>query len=325
MKALTNVLLAVAVALLGLPEEGQAQEDLEDLEGLAAGCALTGASQTRCTELSLTARALQGHVGLLAGLGSEVSGSAGTLGRRLGATPRVSVGARAAFASVRLPDLADQGVEPSREASFVVPALHVGVAVGLFDGFALAPTVGGFLSLDVLGQTSVLFLPTAEGFDGRTTGLSLGARVGILRESFTLPGIAVSVSRRSVGDVVYGDAEGAGGGSVQVDPTVTSLRMTVGKDLLSVGMLAGFGWDRYSGAATIRAATDGAMAVESASSFNHSRQLIFGGAALNFLILQLSAEVGWAGGFEDVTEYFGDQFDPTAGTFYGSLAFRITI
>jgi hypothetical protein len=324
MKILTRVLapVVVAVGLVGLPEPGRSQEDLE---GLAARCALTGASQTRCTELSLTARALQGHIGLLAGLGSEVSGSAGTLGRRLGTTPRVSVGSRAAFASVRLPDLADQGVEPSREASFIVPALHVGGAVGLFDGIQLKPTVGGFLSVDLLAQASFLFLPTGEGFDGGTNGYSVGARVGILRESFTLPGIAISLSRRDMGDVVYGDAEGAGGGSVEVDPTVTSVRVTVGKDLLSVGVLAGFGWDTYSGRATIRAATDGAVAVESAPSFDHSRNLIFGGAALNFLILQLSAEVGWAGGFDDVTEYFGDQFDPSAGTFYGSLAFRITI
>jgi hypothetical protein len=325
MKNLTRVLAPVvmAVALLGPPEPGRSQEDRESL---AARCAQTGASQTRCTELSLTARGLQGHLGLLAGLGSEVSGSAGTLGRRLGTTPRVSVGARAAFASVRLPDLADQGIEPSREASFIVPALHVGGAVGLFDGIQLKPTVGGFLSVDLLAQASVLFLPSGEGFDGSSTGYSIGARVGILRESFTLPGIAVSASRRSLGTVLYGDAQGAGGGSVEVDPTVTSVRMTVGKDILSVGVLAGFGWDRYSGAATISAATEGgAVASETDPSFEHSQQLIFGGAAFNFLILQLSAEIGWAGGFEDVTEYFGDQFDPAAGTFYGSLAFRITI
>jgi hypothetical protein len=286
MRSLTRVLMpmVVAASLLGVPTQIKSQEDLE---GLTARCAMTGASQTRCTELSLTARALQGQIGLLAGLGSEVSGSAGTLGRRLGTTPRVSVGARAAFASVHLPDLADQGVEPSREASFIVPG---------------------------------------EGFDGNSTGYSFGARVGILRESFTLPGIAVSVSRRSVGTVLYGDAQGAGGGSVEVDPTITAVRMTVGKDILSVGVLAGFGWDRYSGAATIGAAADGgAVAFETDSSFEHSQRLIFGGAAINFLILQLSAEVGWAGGFDDLPGYYGGQFDPTAGATYGSLAFRITI
>jgi hypothetical protein len=325
MRSLTRVLMpmVVAASLLGVPTQIKSQEDLE---GLTARCAMTGASQTRCTELSLTARALQGQIGLLAGLGSEVSGSAGTLGRRLGTTPRVSVGARAAFASVHLPDLADQGVEPSREASFIVPALHVGGAVGLFDGIQLKPTVGGFLSVDLLAQASVLFLPTGEGFDGNSTGYSFGARVGILRESFTLPGIAVSVSRRSVGTVLYGDAQGAGGGSVEVDPTITAVRMTVGKDILSVGVLAGFGWDRYSGAATIGAAADGgAVAFETDSSFEHSQRLIFGGAAINFLILQLSAEVGWAGGFDDLPGYYGGQFDPTAGATYGSLAFRITI
>jgi len=315
---------ATVVAVLALTSTAPREAAGQAVSDLAARCVAAGGAGTSCAELAVTARALQGHVGLLAGLGSEVSGSAGTLGRRLGTAPRIAVGGRAAFARVSLPDLTDQGGEPSRRTSFLLPALHAGLAVGIFDGFSLAPTVGGFLALDALGNASVVFLPKGEGFGGHATAFSLGARIGLVRESFTLPGVSVSISRRASGDVVYGDAP-AGAGSVRVDPAVTSIRATVGKDLLSVGVLAGVGWDRYSGDVLVRAEADGTVAEASSSSFEASRSTIFGGASMNFLILQLSGEIGWAGGFDRVDEYLGAPFDPTSGSLYASMAFRLTI
>lgn len=315
---------ATAVVVLAIASANPTETAGQAVSDLAARCVTAGGAARSCAELAVTARALQAHVGLLAGLGSEVSGSAGTLGRRLGTAPRIAVGGRAAFARVSLPDLTDQGGEPSRKTSFLLPALHAGVAVGIFDGFSLAPTVGGLLALDALGNASVVFLPKGEGFDGHATAFSLGARVGLLRESFTLPGVSVSISRRVSGEVVYGDAQ-AGGRSVQVDPAVTSIRAAVGKDLLSIGVLAGVGWDRYSGDVLVRADAGGTVAEASSSSFGAWRSTIFGGASMNFLILQLSGEVGWAGGFDRVDEYLGAPFDPTSGSLYASLAFRLTI
>lgn len=313
-----------AAAWLVLPRAGLAQ----DVEALASGCMDAGGPVAQCTELAVTARSLQGHVGLLAGLGSEVAGSAGTLGRRLGATPRIAIDARAGFGHVALPDLADPGSEPSREATFVVPSVRGGVTAGLFDGFSLLPTVGGFLGVDVLAHGSVVFLPTAEGFSSSAKALTLGARVGILRESFTLPGVSVSVSRRWSGEVAYGSLGATGERSVSVDPDVTSIRATVGKDLLAVGVLLGVGWDRYSGRAVVEATDSGTssfLVMHEMDSFDDARTLFFGGAAMNFLVLQLSAEAGWAQGFDPVSGYRGAPFDPTAGNFYGSLAFRLTI
>jgi hypothetical protein len=311
-----------ALALALLPGGVAAQS----VEALSSGCVAAGGDVVRCAELAVTARSLQGHLGLMAGLGSEVAGSASTLGRRLGATPRIALEARAAFANLHLPDLADPGAEPSREASFVAPSIRGGITAGLFDGFQLLPTVGGFLSVDVLAHGSLVFLPTGEGFDGKGSALTLGARFGLVRESFTLPGVAVSVSRRMLGEVAYGFVEGPGGGGVSVDPTVTSIRATVGKDLLAVGVLLGMGWDRYGGSAAIAAADDGGSPIGIADgSFRSSRTLWFAGAAMNFLVLQISAEAGWAGGFDAVTDYRGAPFDPTGGTFYGSVAFRLTI
>jgi hypothetical protein len=134
------------------------------------------------------------------------------------------------------------------------------------------------------------------------------------------------VARRNLGTLRFGDARGAGGGGVELDPTVTSIRATVGKDLLSVGVMAGIGWDRYGGTATVLAGLeDGSVVQASATSFENRRTLVFGGAAMNFLVLQLSAEAGWARGFGPVTGYRGTPFDATRATVFGSLAFRLTM
>lgn len=314
---------ALGGALLTLVA-GSSRAQGQNVAALANQCTLAGGNAAQCTELAITARSLQGHVGLMAGLGSEVSGSAGTLGRRLGATPRIAGGLRLAFANVALPDLYDTGSDLPRETKFVLPSLRAGVAVGLFDGFSLVPTVGGVLSLDLFAGTSVLFLPSGEGFQKHAGALTLGGRVGIFRESFTLPGVAVSVSRRNLGSVRLGDANGPWGG-VDLAPHVTSLRVTVGKDLLGVGILAGAGKDWYGGRATIQVRESGGNVISANDSdYGHGRSVIFGGASMNFLILQVSSEVGFARGFSSVPGQEGSNFDPTAGTFYGSLAFRLT-
>ncbi|MCG6956216.1 MAG: hypothetical protein LJF04_09510, partial [Gemmatimonadetes bacterium] len=70
----------------------------QNVESLVTQCTASGGTAAQCTELAITARSLQGHVGLMAGLGSEIPGSAGTLGRRLGTTPHIAGYLRAAFA-----------------------------------------------------------------------------------------------------------------------------------------------------------------------------------------------------------------------------------
>lgn len=312
--------LALVLAAAAAPGGAVAQSRAE---ALAQRCADASALYASCTELAVAARTLQANAGLMAGLGSEVAGSAGTLGMRLDAAPRIAFSMRTAFTHLGLPDLADAGTGVSREATFVVPALHTGIAVGVFDGFFVLPTVGGVLSLDALAQTSTLFLPVGEGFDGKVSSWTVGARLGLLRESFTLPGVALSVSRRDLGAVRLGSAMGSGSGSVMVDPTVHAVRATVGKDLLSVGVLAGMGWDRMSGAVEIHPAGSANSFRE--GSWTHTRNLVFVGASMNFLILQLSAEGGWARGLGAVDGYRGAPFDPAKGIGFGSLALRLTL
>lgn len=286
---------------------------------LAITCSNAGGADAACEATSVAARALLGHVGVGAGLGSEVPGTASNLGRRLGTTPRVALSIRAGGIRAALPDLDD--VTGLGETSFSVPTFHAGLTLGVFDGFRLMPTVGGFLSLDVFGRLSFLFLPDSEGFDGRVSAWSFGARVGVFREGFTIPGVSVSVSRRFVGTVVLtGDAA-----RLALEPSVTSFRATVGKDLFAVEVMAGVGWDDYSADASF-AVSDGMQGTVSGNgSINGSRRLYFVSAERAFnLVFLLSVEVGIAHGFYPGDWYDGD-FDATKRSLFGSFAFRLAI
>ena len=312
-----------ALALVVALPPGLGAQDVTSLSDRCQSEAPT--STTRCLEGATAAQALLGHTGLLAGLGSEIAGSPTTLGRRIGSTPRVALSIRSGGLYARLPDLTDRQNAPAREARFFVPTLHGSVALGVFDGFRLLPTVGGLLSLDLFAQTSMLFLPKGQGFDGRVGSLSFGARFGILRESFTLPGITISASRRLLGVVRLGNVPQGDPTEVEVDPSVASYRLTVGKDLFAVGFLLGTGWDMYSTDARIGVADGVTGSVTVEERLKASRPLFFGGASLNFLVLQLSAELGWVKGFSAPSGYSGAEFDPTRGSLFGSLAARLTI
>ena len=96
-------------------------------------------------------------------------------------------------------------------------------------------------------------------------------------------------------------------------------RSTVGKDLFAVGVMAGVGYDWFGGAAILRVPESAAV-----EDFEARRTVVFGGASMNFLVVQLSAEAGVTRGFQPVAGYVGP-FDPRGSTFFGSLAFRLTL
>ncbi|MFQ5536907.1 MAG: hypothetical protein ACE5GJ_05585 [Gemmatimonadota bacterium] len=310
--------LAVLLALGSLPRAAAAQSVME----LSRPCTAQGALEALCVEAAVVAQALQGGAALLTGPGTEVAGSASTLGRRLGRTPRLAVSGRAGFAPLGVPDLTASGTNPARKATFLVPSLRGEVTAGVFDGFSLIPTVGGILSLDLLAAAGVVFLPEAEGFNGPVTAFSFGARLGILRESFTTPGISLSYTRRYLGEVTFGEALSGSRSVARVDPVVNALRLTVGKDILSVGVMAGVGRDEYGGSARIDVRGFPAAGIEE---FSSHRTLFFGGISWNLLILQISAEGGWARGFPAVPGYQGAPYDPTSGRPFAGFAFRLTI
>lgn len=309
----------VLVALMASDAEGQ------DLGDLLDRCA---ADQTAllaaCRELALTFQAHQGGVGLAVAGGSDLPGSASTLGRRLGTVPRVTVSTRLGFVGIPFPDVLGTGGAPAPEESYFAAALRAGASIGILNGFSVAPTIGGILSLDLLGELGLIVLPGGEGFQGGTTAYGVGARLGVLRESFTLPGVSVSLVRRGVGDIEFGDVRGGDPAEVDLDLTATSVRAVVGKDILGIGALAGMGWDRYGSDVTLSLATPGPVVRATGDGIETDRTLYFAGASFTFLIVQLSAEAGLAAGYDPVSGRPSGGYDPTDRVFFGSLAARLT-
>jgi hypothetical protein len=231
---------------------------------------------------------------------------------------------RAGAMSVGLPDIFDQGTGPASDVSFIVPSVQLVLAAGVLDGFSPMPTVGGLFSLDVFGSFAVTMPPSSQGFRGSGTSASLGARVGLVRESFSLPGVGVSVSHRFVGTTAMGDLALGDPASIELDPSVTSIRATIGKDLFGVGVLAGVGWDRASSDAILQLQGVDPAPIRIATPLDARRRLYFGAASLNFLLLQLSLEGGWAEGYPAVPGGAGSTFDAEAGSPFGSISLRFT-
>ncbi|HKK93900.1 MAG TPA: hypothetical protein VJ925_10725, partial [Longimicrobiales bacterium] len=163
----------------------------------------------------------------------------------------------------------------------------------------------GVLGLDVLADVSTVRLPSDDGFTGASVAWGYGVRLGILRESFTLPGAYVSVMRRSGASVsLVGDE-----GSLDADISTTSVRGVVGKELLGFGLHGGAGWDRTSADGVFGAAPGGApAAVTEFDDESATRFVVFGGLTRTFLVTSLGLDVGRADG---VT--------------FGSLSIRLTI
>jgi hypothetical protein len=309
--------LATLAVLAAVTAGAPAGVAAQDAQALAVACDAQAGDPALCAAAAGAGRDLAGDVGLLAGPGSEIPGQPSALGRRIGGSPRFAAWLRASGHTAVVPDLSDT---TGGEASPFVPAVHGGLGLGLFDGFSLLPTVGGVLSFDVVGRASFLFFPGSEGFDGRVDAVSVGARVGLLRESFTLPGVTLSVSRRFSGSLRLGDTAAGDAGEVLLDPSVTSLRATVGKDLFAFGVLAGVGWDDISSATTVRVSDGGSGFATASATLETSRRLYFLGLSKQLGVLSwVAAEAGWARGFDPVT--LGSASSPDRGsTLFGSLA-----
>lgn len=308
---------AALAALLTVPAARPVDAQLPDL---ASRCVAAGTGDaSSCQQYALGARLAQAGLGLALTGGNAFQGSTSTLGRRFGTTPRIALSVRGAL--TRFPVIGSTLGEVDGEWT-VSPSIHGQVTVGVFDGVQPGPTVGGLFSIDLIGTAGVAFLPDTRGFDGHVSGFGYGVRLGVIRESFTLPGITVSAKRTHGGSADFGSADFG----VAFDGVVTtSVRGVVGKELMVGGLLAGAGWDRYSSDGSIEAV--GPVSTmpppTSLDGFDSSRLLFFGGWSKTFLIMQISAEVGWARGFGDETPLV--VFDSGAATWFGGLALRLTL
>ena len=293
---------------------------------LAAQCADgRSALEVPCRELALAAMAMQQGAGLASALGSDIPGTPSTLGRRLGRVPRISFSLSALGVRTAMPRLIGPSTnELQQKESFWPLGLRAGVAAGVLDGFQLMPNMGGVLSLDLLANYSLVRLPGDAGFHGSSHGFGAGARLGLVRESFVLPGVSLSATRRWSGTVRAGSLED-GPAAVATDLTVSSLRATAGKNWFVIGVLAGVGWDRYEGDASISLNVAPPEPATADGHIRSDRMLYFAAAWFNFFVSQLSVEAGWAEGVADPFASRQGAFDPAQRTWFASAAFRFTL
>ncbi|TVP50245.1 MAG: hypothetical protein EA350_00820 [Gemmatimonadales bacterium] len=290
------------------------------------------------------ARVLQGGLGLLMAAGGPLPASPSTAGQRLHGSPRIVADGGLAVVRVNLPALEGSGATDHDRTS-VLLAPRVTVAAGVFEGFSPAPTVGGVGSVDVVAELRYLPLLAPNGLDGASIAWGLGARVGVLRESFTLPGVTLVGMHRRTGSTGYRGPEQPmtleGGETVimhevvELSPSVTSLRAVVGKDLLAVGVNAGVQRDWIRGDALVdvrqRSATGGSgnpmSTTASTTSVPVDRTTWFVGANRTWVVTQATLELGWspaAGGPADPGTLGFPAYRGPEGAFSGAISFRIT-
>jgi hypothetical protein len=310
--------MAIAAAALALgfaPAAGAAQSAACGAQSMLSGCP--------AVYQALASAAPQ--FGIVAAAGNSVPGVDGTRGLTLGIIPWTTGALRVSAAAVHLPELEGDG----SERSLTPVAVKLGTATRLFGG-----TAGGTGALDLLLEGGVL---TGTGEGGRNAAiLGAGARIGLLRETFATPGVALSGTFRHTGRMQYGSgcmAPACVGfqGEAAFGLNDLGARLTIGKRLGPVGVAAGAGWDRFSTTGGF-IAYQGSPVVQPASGtaevdVHDSRWSAFVNLSKGLLIGSVVAEAGWMSGGDAVLNYAPGPggYDPGQGTFFGSIALRVQL
>ena len=273
-------------------------------------------------------RAFHPLVGVLVSGGNPTIGSAATLGG-LG---HASLTVRANAVSLVLPDVNYTGSSstvPVGDKIFAPAPLLEG-AVGLYKGMP-----GGLLAVDFLGSAQLL--PTdqvdhlvvdsgARRIGSIALGLGYGARIGILRGMGPLPAVSVSVMRRDIPTITYGDVAAGDQFSYGVDLHATNLRLIASKQVAVLDLAAGVGWDMYTGDAIIqfRDPITSVLQPNVPVELDNSRVLGFINAGLSMSMVRLTGEVGYQGGKDQELSTDFEDFDTTKGKFFAGLGLRVS-
>ena len=266
-------------------------------------------------------------LGLLTSGGSPVLGAT----TPLGGFGHFYLSTRVNATHVVLPDLAYDGSTTTVAAGdqLFFPSPIVEGVMGVFGGMG-----GGLLSLDLLGSAQLLpttqianfsVEPSARRIGSLALGLGYGARVGVLRETALTPGVAVSVMRRNIPQVRYGNLGNGDNLSYATGLDATNLRLTVGKRFAVLNLAGGLGWDRYSSDATVqfRNPTTGIPEPSMDLALSSSRTMGFANAGLDFKHFKLMTEAGYQLGKDPhLVTSFAD-FDPSAGRFFAAAGLTV--
>lgn len=297
-----------------------AQED-----GPAAACTSAVVDPAFCRTVAQGAEALLPALVMASAGGNPVPGTASTLGLRLTSMPRWTLGGRNTLVWGSAPDLVARG---GGNTINVIPlTFAVDGSLGILPGWNPLPTVGGVASLDILFGGSLVPLIGSDAYSG-TGGWSwaAGARVGLLRESFTLPGISLSAMYRQVRGVSLGDeAFSRTDSHIAADLGVFSARAAASKAILLVNLTAGVGYDVIYGDVDLGYDSGFGAVRLTADDARMQRLTVFADASYTLMVLNFVLGAGWQEApptIEGTVE--GDAFSPS-GTFYATAALRVSI
>jgi hypothetical protein len=309
-------------------------------------------AQDECAIVAQAVDAAQPQLGILMAGGNPILGTASTGGVRLGLIPRVSFTGRVNVVGARLPDIRELDAGEADEFAVPAPAVGANVSIGLTQGFNVAPMIGGFGALDLLGSVSVLPLSLLEDFGDNAFSWGAGARVGLIRESFVTPGVSVSLMYRDLGDVSFGTVcdgsltpsltaptdtnrrsctDDGDFGEIEFGLSNWSARAAVSKRLLGLGLTAGVGYDKFDTEADFAFSTPAVAGTREVFLFedvavDNDRWSAFLDASFTVLVASLVGEVGWMQGSDAITGFpEASDFDPGEGTWFGSLGFRLSL
>jgi hypothetical protein len=289
--------------------------------------AYTGNAHRVCAAAVDGTRAFHPVVGVLVSGGNPTIGSAATLSG-LG---HFSFTARANAVQLVLPALNYNGSTTTVPAGdkFFAPAPLVEGSLGLYRGMAT-----GLLAVDFLGSAQLL--PTdqirnlsvdsgARKIGGIALGLGYGARVGVFNGLGLLPAVSVSLMRRDIPRITYGDLAAGDRYSYGVDLHATNLRLIASKQLAVVDLAAGLGWDKYTGDAVIRFRDPitGIPQPDVPVDLNNSRVLSFINLGVSMSMVRLTGEFGYQEGKDQNLSTTFEDFDTTKGKFFAGLGLRV--
>jgi hypothetical protein len=286
-----------------------------------------GQAQNVCDAAVDGTRLFHPIAGLLVSGGNPVIGTA----QSLGGFPHMFIGVRANLVKVGLPDLNYDGTSSTvpLDDEIVFPSPVVEAGLGIWRGLN-----HGLLSLDALGSAQLL--PTnqidnltvdedARNIGDVALGLGYGARVGILEGSFPIPSVSVSVMKRTIPRIQYGDlTDGSQDYQYAVDLQATNLRLVASTKVIFINVAAGLGWDKYTGDAQIlfREPLTGIPQPPIDIELDNSRTMMFLDALLDFPIFKIAGEIGYqAGKDQDLPTDF-EGIDDTKGKLFGSVGIR---
>jgi hypothetical protein len=270
-------------------------------------------------------RAFHPVAGLLVSGGNPVLRT-GAGGDGLG---RFALTVRANTARVQLPDLSYDGTAETVPAGerllFIAP---------LVEGSAGLYAVPGRLALEALASAQLLptgqvedleVVPGGAHLGTAALGLGFGARAAVSLGS-SLPALSLSVMRRSVPRVQYGNiTDPLEEFQYAIDLTATNVRLAASQRFSGFALAGGLGYDRYTGDAEIAVRETtllnlvGTVGIE----LEASRWMLFANPSLEAGPLQVTVELGYQlPRGQDLATTF-ERFDPSSGRLFGGLGLRL--